>query len=129
MSPRTTFIEHRGHRVAILDFTGISSLEAAEPAIAEAARLIGSLPADGSGRSLTDVRGSRYNAEIMGRLKALAAANRPYIGRAAVVTDSGLHRVGILAVATFSGRVMRGFATREEALDWLVAGETRRSAA
>jgi hypothetical protein len=129
MAERTYFPDHRGHPVVMLDFRGIASTEQALPIIEEARRLIAALPADGGGRSLTDVRGSRYNAEIISALKGLAAANRPYIGRAAVVTDSGLHRVGILAVATFSGRVMRGFATPEEALEWLVSDQTRRSAA
>ena len=122
-------IDHRGHPVVLLDFRGIAGVEAATEAIAAGRRLIDTLPADGSGRTLTDVRGSRYNGEIMSALKQFAAENRPYIGRAAVVTDSGLHRIAILTVATFSGRVLRGFATREEALDWLIAEESRKTAA
>lgn len=129
MPQRCELIEHQGQQVILLDFRGISSTEAAMAAIEEGRRLIDGLPRDGSGRTLTDVRGSRYNGDIMSALKSFAAANRPYIGRAAVVTDSGLHRVGILAVATFSGRVLRGFATREEALDWLIEAAPGRSAA
>jgi hypothetical protein len=38
---------------------------------------------------------------------------------AAVVTTSGLHRIGLMAVATFSGRTLKGFESRAEALEWL----------
>lgn len=128
MSERCHFIEHGGKQVVLLDCRGITTTDAAMEVIADGRALIDTLPKDGSGYTLTDVRGSRYNGEIMSALKTFAAANRPYIGRGAVVTDSGLHRVAILAVATFSGRVMRGFATREEALDWLVQAQSSRAA-
>lgn len=120
---RTRFIEHRGQRIVLLDFSGLGANPAeALRHIAEAREFIGRLPPDGSARTLTDALGARYNSEILQAMKELAAHNKPYVDRAAVVTDSGLHRIGILAVATFSGRSLRGFADRDSALDWLAEG-------
>lgn len=118
---RIRFIEHQGRRVVLLDFTGIAADPAsALPLVDQAKQFVARLPPDGSALILTDVRGSRYNAEVLQGLKSLAAHNKPYAARGAVVTDSGLHRVAIMAVAAFSGRDLRGFPMREAALDWLV---------
>src|SRR5687767_4277100 len=111
---RTGFIEYQGRRVVLFDFTNLSVPAECLKAIQEATIFVeNTLPADGSALSLTDVRGSRYNMEVLQALKEFAAHNKPYVARGAVSTDSGLHRIAIIAVATFSGRELKGFPTRE----------------
>jgi hypothetical protein len=123
---RASFIQHEGRRVLLLDFTELSNPAECIRHIEEARGLIASnLPPDGSALMLTDVRGSRYNMEVLQALKEFAAHNKPYASRGAVATNSGLHRVAIMAVAAFSGRELRGFPSREDALNWLVLGRDR----
>jgi hypothetical protein len=119
---RTSIIQHDGQPVVLLDFAGFSNPADTLHHIEEARDLIARLPRDGTALTLTDVRGSRYNVEVLQALKELAAHNKPFVAKAAVATSSGLHRVAIMAVATFSGRALRAFSTREAALDWLVHG-------
>jgi hypothetical protein len=126
---RTSMMEYDGRPVVLLDFSGLPDPTDTKRFVDEAREFIARLPRDGSALTLTDVRGSRYNVEVLQSLKELAAHNKPYVARAAVATDSGLHRVGIMAVAAFSGRAMRGFPNRDEALAWLVHGQEKKGSA
>jgi hypothetical protein len=123
---RTSTVSHGGRQVVIFDFTSLSNPQESLQHIAEAKEFVRRLPADGSGLFLTDVIGSRYNMEVLQALKEFAAHNKPYASRGAVATNSGLHRVAIMAVAAFSGRELKGFPSRQEALDWLVSGREGR---
>jgi hypothetical protein len=115
---RTRFIEHRGQRILLLDFTDLTPQDA-PPAIAEA-RAIVAAQAPGSTLTCTDVTGSGWNREVIDALKELAAHNRPYVRSAAVVVESGLKRSLVSLVALFTKRSLHAAATRDEALDWLV---------
>ena len=53
-------------------------------------------------------------------VKDMAAANGPYVKRAAVVGVSGLQGLIYSAVQAFSNRKIPNFSSKEEALDWLV---------
>lgn len=117
---RTRFIEHAGQRLILLDFSQITDPVQSQREIAIAKEFFAALPREKTQRTLTDVTGSRYNADVVAALKDLAAHNEPYVAAAAVVTTSGLHRVAIMAVSTFSRRTLQAFESRAQALDWLV---------
>lgn len=123
----TRMIEHAGQQVVLLDYSGLRNPTVILAEIEASKRFIAEHGRTRKMHTLTDVRGARYNAEIMQALKELAAANKPYVERAAVVTNSGLHRVAIMAAATFSRRDLKAFATRDEALDWLTQGVARQT--
>lgn len=125
---QTRFIEHRGKKILLLDFSQMRDPVAILREIAAARDFIAQLPVRKDVRTLTDVTGSRYNTEVLQALKELAAHNAPWVEAAAVVTDSGLHKIGILAVATFSRRKLQAFSNRDEAKDWLLR-QTSASAA
>lgn len=117
---RTRFIEHRGTRILLLDYTGLTPKDAL-PVIAESRGLIGRLPADGSLLTCTDVTGATYDQRVIDALKELSAHNKPFVRAAAVVVESGLKRALMSLVGLFSKRKLHAFATRGEALDWLAA--------
>lgn len=117
---RTRFIEHRGRPIVLLDFAGIIDPAVALLEIEKAKEFFARQDPDGSLLTLTDTTGARYNMEIIEAMKHLTVHNRPYVKAAAIVTDSGLHRVAIMAVAKFSGRRLQAFGGLEEAEDWLV---------
>ena len=88
---RTTFIEHKGVRIAFLDFANVRSIEEALAAIEEAGRIVQAEPFR-SVRTLTHVAGTRFNGDVLEAIKRLATNNRPYVLAAAVVGMSGLQK-------------------------------------
>jgi len=115
---RTRFIEHRGTQILLLDYTNIVDKETALREIATSRRIIAQQPQN-SLCTLTNVAGSRYDADVVQALKELTAHNRPYVKAAAVVGLNPLMRVIYRAVAAFSKRDIRIFDDLEKAKDWL----------
>jgi hypothetical protein len=70
--------------------------------------------------TLNDVTGAKFDQESVAALKSMVAANAPYVKRAAVIGISGLQSLIYEAVQAFSKRKLPQFATREQALSWLV---------
>ena len=118
---RTRFIDHKGKRVILLDFSGITNSDEGVAEIERARDFIARLEADGSHMTLTDVTRTRYDRKTVDAAKALTVHNRPYVKAAAVVSDSSLHRAAISMVALFSRRRLEVFPSRDEALAWLVS--------
>lgn len=119
---RTTFTEHRGKRIARLDFANIAEESDALAAIDAAGQLIQSQP-EKSVYTLTIVRGSRFNSTVLAAMKNLAAANIPYVRAGAVVGMGTLHKAAYLTVMYFSKRTIPAFDSEPEALEWISAQE------
>jgi hypothetical protein len=117
---RTNFIEHRGVRIAHLNFAQVASADVALAAIEEAGQVVQAEPFR-SVRTLTDVTGSRFNGAVLEAIKRLAATNRPYVLAGAIVGLSGLQKVVYTTVMKFSKRNIPVFDDVEAAMDWLVA--------
>jgi hypothetical protein len=120
--PRTTFTEHRGKRIARLDFADISEEADALSAIAEAGEIIQGQP-EKSVYTLTIVRGSRFNSTVLAAMKNLAASNMPYVRAGAVVGMGTLHKAAYLTVMYFSKRTIPAFDSEPEALEWIAKQE------
>ena len=116
---RTRFIEHKGHRILLLDYSGIQKGDEAVEAIRHSKEVVATQP-PGSLLVMTVVRDARYNAEVLAALKDLAAHNAPYVKASALVGMGGLHRIAYQAVILFSRRTIKTFDTEAQALDWLV---------
>lgn len=119
VTQRTRFIDHQGHPILLLDYSGIQEKEEALRAIAASRRIIGHQARD-SLLTLTYVEGARYDSDVVQALKELTAHNKPYVRAAAVAGMSTVMRVIYRAVTTFSKREIRAFEDLEEAKDWLV---------
>ncbi|HWO88813.1 MAG TPA: hypothetical protein VNL98_06660 [Gemmatimonadales bacterium] len=118
-SDRIRWIEHKGKRILLHDFSHITNPFDVLPAV-EASRAIVAVQPKGSLLALTDVTGSRFNKEIVDALKSLANHNKPFVKAGAVVGLSGLQRVVYVAITQFTGRRLPTFETAEQAMDWLV---------
>lgn len=118
-APRVRFIDHGSLRVVLLDFQGITDKTQGLAHVDEARAFVARLPKDGSHYTLTDVRETRYDREIVDAFKQLTAHNRPYVRAAAVVSNSAIHRAAISLVAAISRRKLAVFETREAALEYL----------
>lgn len=117
---RTRFIEHQGRRIVLLDFTSLTVEAECLAEIEKARQFFAAQKPDGTMLTMTDGTGARYTSKVMEALKQLAAHNKPYVRAGAAVTTSRLHRVVVTAVAIFTGRHLAVFATRQEAMAWLV---------
>lgn len=116
---RIRFIEHRGHRILVLDYSDIRDPQQALEAIEAGRRLVATQPP----RSLllmTIVRGARYNADVLQAMKNLAAHNAPFVKASAIVGLSALHRAAYRTVLLFTRRNIPAYETEQEAMDWLV---------
>ena len=116
---RVRFIEHKGKRIVLLDFAGITDPTIGLAAVAEATKFIGTQPPGGDTRTLTDVTDTRYDRRIVEAFKEMTARNRPIVRSAAIVSNSSLHRAAISMIALFSRRKLEVFDSRAQALDWL----------
>ena len=116
---RTRFIEHRGQRILVLDYSDMRDPHEAIAAIEASKREAATHPPH-SLLVMTVVRNARYNTAVLQALKELASHNEPYVKASAIVGMGGLHRVAYQAVLLFSRRKIRPFDTEAQALDWLV---------
>ena len=114
-------IERNGRQIVLLDLTNVTNPADGVQRIARAKAWFARQTPDGSLRVCSDATGSRYDAAILEALKDLAAHNVPYVGVAAVVVPTTVHRVAMNVASLFSKRRFTAFSTREPALDWLAA--------
>ncbi|MFI5207161.1 MAG: hypothetical protein ACHQU8_06000 [Gemmatimonadales bacterium] len=117
---RTRFIEYQGHRILLLDFSGIRDPAVALVAIAEARAFVATQPL-GSLLTITYIKGSAFMPSIVGALQDLAKHDAPYVKAAVVAGMSGVQRVAFTAIKLVSGRSFKVCRDIEEAKRWLVA--------
>jgi hypothetical protein len=115
---RVRFIEQRGKRILLIDFSGLQATEEILAEVENARAVVAAQP-PASLLTLTHVKGARYTPPVMEALKKLAADNKPYVRAAAVVGMEGLHRVLYRAVILFSRRNIETFDSMNEAREWL----------
>ncbi len=115
---RVRFISHQGKQVLLVDFTQAADYEIIETCTKT--RAIVSGQPQKSVLILGDFTGGKFTREAVKALKEATAMDKPFVKRAAWVGAESLPKAYQEAVATFSTRQFPTFATREEALDWLV---------
>ncbi len=115
---RIGYVQHKGRRILIEDFSGLRPGRELEATLEEAKTIVQSRPPK-SAVVLVDVTGMRFDKDTLDMMKELAASNEPYVKASTLVGVGGLLQVGLLAVSRFSERNFKTFSAREEALDWL----------
>ena len=117
MKERVSIIEQG---IVLLDFSGIEHPDAERHRIEEARRLIATQPL-GQALVLTDVSGSNFDQRAIEDLRKLVEANRPYVMASALVGLSALTRVIFRALMALTRRNIQAFATRAQAIAYLVS--------
>ncbi len=118
MADRIQFVVHKDKRILLLDFTGCTP-EEVKSVTDEAMRVITAQP-ENSVLVLADFTGAQFTKDAVNRIKEVTTYDRPHVKRAAWVGTETLPKVLYEAIKTFSQREFPTFATREEALDFLV---------
>lgn len=112
-------VHRNGREIVVLDLTNVTDPEVGVQRIAAAKAWFARQRPDRSLRVCSDATGSRYDARILEALKDLASHNIPYVGVAAAVVPTTVHRVALNVATLFSKRKFTAFPTREPALQWL----------
>jgi hypothetical protein len=117
---RVRFIEHKGKRILFHDFSGFTDPAEAVAIIAQSRPIVAAQPPR-SLLTLTTVRGSRFNKDVINALRELGIHNGPFVRHAAITGLSGLQNVVFRTTSLLSGRTLKPFSSMEEAKEWLVS--------
>lgn len=118
---RVRFIEHNGKQVLFLDFSYCQPEEVIE-IMDECKRIVTAQPKE-SVLTFSDMTEGQFTKDGIQRMKEVAAYDRPFVKRAALMGSHPASDVVHKSIMDFSQRNFRRFETREEALDWLTSAE------
>jgi len=116
---RMRFITHQGQRILLVDCTDCSPDEVAM--IADLVPETITQEPLGSVLVLADFSRAQFTRESVERMKIAAVFDRPHLKRSAWVLTENLPKALYDSIRSFSGRQIPIFATREEAMDYLVS--------
>lgn len=120
---RTRFIEHRGKRILVLDYTNLGTdLDQLRGEIERSKAVVAGEP-PGSVLTMTDVRGSRITPGAVKAMQELVKHNAPYVKWSAVVVGlTGVYLTAFRAIQALSRRRnLKSFTEPAEAQEWLVS--------
>ncbi|HEU4558275.1 MAG TPA: hypothetical protein VFS20_10510 [Longimicrobium sp.] len=120
---RTRFIDHRGRRLLMLDYTEMGTdLDQLRAEIVKSKEVIAGEP-PASVLTLTDVRGSKITPGAVKAMQELVQFNAPYVRWSAVVVGlTGVYLTAFRAIQALSRRRnMKAFNDLTEAKEWLVS--------
>ncbi len=115
---RIGFVTHGGQKILLVDFTECSAQEVA--ALADGVPEVVTREPPRSLLLVADFSDAEFTREAVERLKIATALDRPHIKRAAWVLTENLPKALYESIRTFSAREFPVFATREEAMDYVV---------
>lgn len=114
---RLAFIEHKGKRILTINSTG-ADLKTVKAIAAECWHIVSQQKLQ-SVRTLNDLNGGEFTTETVKVFSELAAKNRPYVVRAAVIGIKGMRFFAYQTVVSITRRPLKLFDDRNQALDWL----------
>lgn len=117
---RCRWVEHKGKRILFHDLSDIMNPAEGFPVVAQS-KAIMAKQAPHSVLTLTYVKDSRFNKDIVDALTDLVKHNKPFVKAGAIVGLSGLQRVIYVTISQLSGRRLPTFDTIDAAKDWLAA--------
>lgn len=112
-------IYHKGKTILYLDFTNMKDKDEIMKLEEEGAIYIRKQPLN-SVLTLTNMENMFFNNELKKWFEDKVKGNAPYVKAGAVIGMTGLISIMYNAFVTVTGRSIRSFKSREEALDYLV---------
>jgi hypothetical protein len=122
MANGARFIEYKDREIYLIDYSHIQSTEEFLAVIKETDAFRESVKKMGKRDvlMLVDVSGSYVYGETLDALKRAAKLSRELTRKEAVVGATGAKNILLQIINLFAGLQIRPFATREQALEWLV---------
>ena len=116
---RMRFVKHKGQAIFVVDFSHCSAKEML--ILLDLVQASVKRHAPGSLLTLADFTGTHIDKKVAARAKEVLVLDRPYVKKSAWVGTESLPHVFYENFKSFSQRDLPIFATREEAMDWLVS--------
>lgn len=120
---RLSFVKHKGQSIFVIDFSRCSAKEMM--ALIEQIRVIVARHQPGSLLTLADFNHAEIDKAVATRMKEVLTLDRPYVRRSAWVHAESVPHVFYENIKSFSQREIPIFKTREEAMEWLVAPQSK----
>jgi hypothetical protein len=117
---RIRFVQREGKRILVVDLSECTAREA-EETTRRVPDIVTAEPR-GSLLILTDFKGSSFDSAALRAIKETAVFDKPFVKKSALVGTLSLPREFHDEMEKFSRRDFAIFATREEAMQWLVQG-------
>jgi hypothetical protein len=118
MDDRIYFVEHRGKRILLIDFSGATATQM--QLLLEHVRMTVAQHARESLLTLGDMTGATIDHAVATKIKEVLTLDRPFVKKTAWVGTEKIPRAFLENFHNFSQRDIVTFKTREEAMDWLV---------
>ena len=118
MDDRIRFIEHKGKRVLLLDFSHATAHQM--QLLLAYVRTIVAREGPRSVLILANYEGAEVDHEVATKIKEVLTLDRPFVKKTAWIGAEHIPHAFMENFHTFSRREIVTFKTREEALDWLV---------
>ena len=115
----TGFVEHKGRRIVLMDFSGVESIQECLRQIEEARRFVAAQPKAMNLRVVVDVTDSAFDNSVIEALQRLADHDRPWVLVSATVGLSPIRVITNRLIAMKSHRKFGRFKERGRALDWV----------
>src|SRR5689334_18093166 len=116
MEERIRFIDHRGKRVLLVDFSNCPARE-----VEKITRLVPdyvTVQPRNSVLVLTDFTGAAFDRDAFRAMKETAVFDKPFVRKSALIGTDDLPASFYDELKSFSRRELLIFKTRQEALDW-----------
>jgi hypothetical protein len=120
VSDRLRFIKHKGEVIFSIDFSNCKEREML--LLLDQVKFIVARHPPGSMLTLADFTRAEIDKQVATRMKEVLVRDRPYVKKSAWVGTESVPHVFYENIKSFSQRDFPTFQTREEAMDWLVAG-------
>lgn len=120
MENRINFISQENSKIIYMDFTGLSSVDVIVDIIKKSKEYIRVQP-EGTVLTLTNLDGMHFNSEIKNAFTEFINDNKPFVLAGAVIGLNGLLRIIYNGVNRLTGRDIKSFNTKEEAIAWLTS--------
>ena len=116
---RIRFITHQDHRILLVDCSNCTAAEIAT--ISDLLPEFVTREPLGSVLLLGDFTGAQFSREAVEHVKVAAVFDRPHLKRSAWVLTENLPKAFYDSIRRFSAREIPAFATRAEAMEYLVS--------
>jgi hypothetical protein len=117
MDDRIHFIEHKGKKILMLDFSNATAHQML--LLLEHLRITVAQHAHESVVTLADMTGAEVDRTVATKIKEVLTLDRPFVKKTAWVGTEKIPHALMESFHTFSQRNIVTFKTREEAMDWL----------
>jgi hypothetical protein len=119
MQERIRFIDHKGKKILLVDFSNCPANEVEE--IARRVPDYITVQPLGSVLVLTDFTRAVFDRDAVRAVKETAVFDKPFVKKSVLIGTEGLPASFYDDLKSYSRRDLLIFKTREEALDWLAA--------